>query len=157
LRQIIPTLPEAVEQVVLKALAKEPLQRFSNTIEFAHALTQASTDLSYLPTSLLSWPDPLPFQPPPIQQGASTSTPPISQINSITPPVISDSTLPSEASPRSHCSRPGESSDQPLLAKPQHSLPFSKQRKKTSRSLVSLAVLALVALVMGSVFYLART
>jgi serine/threonine protein kinase len=40
--QRIPTLPPAVEKVVLKALAKEPQQRFSTITEFAETLEQAS-------------------------------------------------------------------------------------------------------------------
>lgn len=42
LRDHVPTLPSSVEQVVLKALAKVPDQRFSSIKEFAHALEQAS-------------------------------------------------------------------------------------------------------------------
>jgi serine/threonine protein kinase len=42
LREKIPDLAPAVEQVVLKALAKEPHQRFTSVQEFAEALEQAS-------------------------------------------------------------------------------------------------------------------
>ncbi len=42
LRQKVPTISSSVEQVVLKALAKEPQQRFSNVMDFANALEQAS-------------------------------------------------------------------------------------------------------------------
>jgi serine/threonine protein kinase len=42
LRQRIPTILPAVEQVVLKALAKDPQQRFPTITEFAEALEQAS-------------------------------------------------------------------------------------------------------------------
>jgi serine/threonine protein kinase/WD40 repeat protein len=41
LRKIIPTLPEAVEQVVLQALAKKPHQRFQTVQAFATKLEQA--------------------------------------------------------------------------------------------------------------------
>src|SRR2546425_3723364 len=42
LRERVPTLPPAVEQVVMIALAKEPRQRFANIQAFATALEQAS-------------------------------------------------------------------------------------------------------------------
>ncbi len=41
LRQRIPWLPSAIEEVVLKALEKEPEQRFSSVSSFAQALEQA--------------------------------------------------------------------------------------------------------------------
>ena len=41
LREHIPTIASAVEQVVLKALAKEPQQRFAHVAAFASALEQA--------------------------------------------------------------------------------------------------------------------
>jgi serine/threonine protein kinase len=41
LRDTVPTLSSALENVVLKALAKDPLQRFPNVQEFARALEQA--------------------------------------------------------------------------------------------------------------------
>jgi WD40 repeat protein len=42
LRQTVPMIPPAVEQVVLKALAKDPLERFPTVQAFAIALEQAS-------------------------------------------------------------------------------------------------------------------
>lgn len=38
LREKVPTIPPAVEEVVMTALAKDPYQRFSNIQAFAHAL-----------------------------------------------------------------------------------------------------------------------
>jgi serine/threonine protein kinase len=43
LRDKDPAIPLAVEQVVLKALAKDPQERFGSVQEFAHALEQAAT------------------------------------------------------------------------------------------------------------------
>lgn len=42
LRDLVPSISSSVEQVVLKALAKDPRQRFAHVQEFAHALKQAS-------------------------------------------------------------------------------------------------------------------
>ena len=42
LREQVPTISRAVEQVVLKALAKDPKERFSSVLAFAQALAQAS-------------------------------------------------------------------------------------------------------------------
>src|SRR5207302_3151736 len=42
LRENVPTLPPEVEQVVLRALAKDPKQRFATVQAFAAALEQAS-------------------------------------------------------------------------------------------------------------------
>jgi serine/threonine protein kinase len=42
LRDRVPSIPRAVERVVLKALSKDPYQRFAHVQEFAHALKLAS-------------------------------------------------------------------------------------------------------------------
>jgi eukaryotic-like serine/threonine-protein kinase len=52
LREKIPELPLAVEQVVMKALAKEPQQRFASVQEFAHALEQACRMTYSIPSPL---------------------------------------------------------------------------------------------------------
>jgi serine/threonine protein kinase len=52
LREKIPELPLAVEQVVMKALAKEPRQRFASVQEFAHALEQACRMTYSIPSPL---------------------------------------------------------------------------------------------------------
>ena len=98
-RQKAPTLPETVEQVVLKALAKEPAQRFASTVEFAQALKQACTDLSSLPTGQLApldHPSPQALTP---QAHSTGTTLPTSQISPTIPPAVSDNMLHSDASP----------------------------------------------------------
>ncbi|MBX5450222.1 serine/threonine-protein kinase [Thermogemmatispora sp.] len=63
LRERVPAIPPAVEQVVLRALAKDPNERFSSVEEFARELERASRQerlpLSPLPRSQFK--SPLPF------------------------------------------------------------------------------------------------
>ncbi|HLZ56640.1 MAG TPA: serine/threonine-protein kinase [Ktedonosporobacter sp.] len=59
LREKVPDLPSAVEQVVLKALAKNPQQRYATITDFAQALEKAAqleSSLFYAPTILGSLP-----------------------------------------------------------------------------------------------------
>jgi eukaryotic-like serine/threonine-protein kinase len=51
LRQKVPVLSPAVEQVVFKALSKDPAQRFENVLALSSALTNAVQDSStiYVP------------------------------------------------------------------------------------------------------------
>jgi serine/threonine protein kinase len=52
LRDHVPSISGAVERVVLKALSKDPQQRFANVLEFATALKQASQQKRH---PLLQW------------------------------------------------------------------------------------------------------
>jgi uncharacterized protein YgiM (DUF1202 family) len=56
-RQIKPDIPQSLEQVVLRSLAKEPDIRYSTAIEFADALKKASTDSDYREPTLINVPD----------------------------------------------------------------------------------------------------
>lgn len=47
LRQLRPDIPESVEQVVLRSLAKEPDARYSTATDFAEALKKAKSDPNY--------------------------------------------------------------------------------------------------------------
>ncbi len=62
LRERLPTISAEVEQVVLRALAKEPKERFASVHDFASALEQAS-QLAYSPTALIPGEQPTPGAP----------------------------------------------------------------------------------------------
>jgi tetratricopeptide (TPR) repeat protein len=75
LRERVPTISEAVEQVVLTALAKDPHERFASVQAFANALEQAS--LMHQPTivirSATDLPPTLPVAVPPVTEQPSIS------------------------------------------------------------------------------------
>lgn len=80
LRQEVPTLPPSVEQVVLKALEKDPQKRFGNVREFAQALVSAigqASQSAYTPTVEIS--PPMSSVPPTIQGTPPQYTPPVPQ------------------------------------------------------------------------------
>lgn len=53
-RQIKPEIPQSLEQVVLRSLAKEPDIRYSTATEFADALKKANTDSNYREPTLIN-------------------------------------------------------------------------------------------------------
>jgi WD40 repeat protein len=63
LRQKVPAIAPDVEEVVMRALAKDPQQRFQTIQAFANAFEQASR--SDVPTYVNPTPTPFPFTPPP--------------------------------------------------------------------------------------------
>jgi len=91
LREKVPTIPSAVEQVVLTALNKDPLRRFASVQAFANALEQASKPEVNLPSApaFVSPPPPVipvssppatPLSAPSIRQSPNVSAPPTSQV-----------------------------------------------------------------------------
>jgi peptide/nickel transport system substrate-binding protein len=62
LRERVPTIPPEVERVVLRALAKEPKERFASVQEFATALEDAS-QRTYSPTARIPGEQPTPGAP----------------------------------------------------------------------------------------------
>jgi serine/threonine protein kinase len=78
LREKIPDISPALERVVLKALAKDPHQRFADMQEFAYAFEQAcQTPFLASPTMLLNQPltatnSPAPLSPPALSQNPGT-------------------------------------------------------------------------------------
>jgi hypothetical protein len=85
----VPDLPPAVEQVVLKALAKDPTQRFENVQAFAQALQQASQFPAMRRSTSLFMPIPLPNTSTNYLQSAQTAMPSSSEIQNdyITSPM----------------------------------------------------------------------
>jgi ligand-binding sensor domain-containing protein/tRNA A-37 threonylcarbamoyl transferase component Bud32 len=51
-RQLNPNIPESIERIILRAMAKDPSDRFQTASEMAEALHQALTELSRLTTVL---------------------------------------------------------------------------------------------------------
>jgi len=62
LRERVPTISPEIEQVVLRALAKEPKERFASVQDFATALEDASQH-AYSPTALIPGEQPTPGAP----------------------------------------------------------------------------------------------
>ncbi len=80
--QVVPGLPEPVERVILKSLAKDPADRFQSADELVKALDQVVQELAKQATAIST--------PLPVQQPGSAPTP-------STPPVA----IPSDLSPLS--------------------------------------------------------
>ena len=154
LRQKVPTLPEAVEQVVLKALAKEPAQRFANVVEFAQALTKACTDISYLPTGMLPLTDHASPEPPTQKVPSMDAISPAWSPGSTMPPTTSSKKAESGTPPLSNSNMSEEEPTAHIpLVKTEPPLKSFKARKKTSRLFVLLAILGIVGIVVGSTFW----
>src|SRR2546421_1666484 len=106
LRGKIPTISPGVEQVVLKALAKDPNERFESVQDFAKALERASRpgqpDMGTRPTSPPSLPPSSPLPPKTSSPGAPTPT---AQVTLLTYHGHSDRLLALAWSPDTHDSQ----------------------------------------------------
>jgi peptide/nickel transport system substrate-binding protein len=91
LHEKVATIPLGVEQVVLKALAKEPKERFASVRDFAETLERASQ----LASSLLM---PLPSKPATLEMAAATSPATVAVPTSLPAPPL-EATTPAEQSP----------------------------------------------------------
>jgi len=101
LRNLLPTLPSTVEQVVMIALNKDPHQRFVNVRAFAQALEQASQQSQhYQPSTTFVRPPAIPQSPiapmASLSGRAATSTPPVTPI----PPALGISSMPTTTPPQ---------------------------------------------------------
>ncbi|GAC1656885.1 MAG: hypothetical protein NVS4B7_01430 [Ktedonobacteraceae bacterium] len=152
LREKIATLPLSVEEVVMKALSKDPKQRFPTVREFAVALKRASSqETGSAPLHDIS--DPL------VQSAESTHTAVLSNAEDaslVTVPISLSQAL-STTSPAAEASQsPAETS---ALAQSMEILtpqPVRSMRRRVSRRrvLVGLAGIAAVSVVGGSIAFL---
>jgi eukaryotic-like serine/threonine-protein kinase len=94
LREKVPTIPPAVEEVVMMALAKDPKDRFANVQAFANAFEQAASitpTSPYAGTSPYAPPAPIVFNAPPAPTGVNESPQVQQQISPPQPTVIASS------------------------------------------------------------------
>jgi len=83
-RQMNPDIPEVVERVILKALAKKPEDRFASTGEMAAALREAVSQMPTVPTVEVA--EPLP-EPPLAVEAAEPLPEPSPAVMEVAPPV----------------------------------------------------------------------
>jgi len=94
LREKVPTIPPAVEEVVMMALAKDPKERFANVQAFANAFEQAASLAAtpyYAGTSPYAPPTPIVFNAPPVPTSVNESPQVQQQIPPPQPTVIASS------------------------------------------------------------------
>ena len=105
-RQMNPDIPEAVERVILKALAKKPEDRFATTGEMAAALQRAVSQLPTLSAVEAEVPAPAPPPAVAVEVAAPAPEPPVTEV--VTPPpampaaseTIPATKLPAAAAPK---------------------------------------------------------
>ncbi len=167
LREHVPTISVAVEQVVLRALAKDPKERFASVAAFATELEQASQLASSHPSllpmgqsspesyAMLSYTTVVVGQ----AAGVTEATPPAEQATVPVELAISSdfSQSPMErTTPHSHTAARSSPADVPLLpqpAKPVHQRSISR---RTAGLLIGLVVLVIAGTILGSVSLLAH-
>src|SRR5258708_16244205 len=94
LREKVPTIPPAVEEVVMMALAKDPKERFANVQAFANAFEQAASvtpTSPYPDTSPYAPPAPIVFTTPPTPASVNESSQVQQQIPPLQPTVMASS------------------------------------------------------------------
>ena len=167
LREHVPTISVAVEQVVLRALAKDPKERFASVAAFATELEQAS-QLAPSHTSLL--PMEQPSQEPSILQsyttvavgqeaGVEKATPPVEQVAAPLEPAISSGSSQSSmqgATQHSQAAARFSPADVPLLPKPVRKRQRRNVSRRTAGLLIGLLVLIIAGTLLGSVSLLAH-
>lgn len=95
LRERMPSIPQAVQEVVMIALSKEPKERFASVQAFANALERASeADAPTFVTPLAPTVLATPIAPPPPPSSFNRPSPVISPISNTPTPVISPVSLP---------------------------------------------------------------
>src|SRR5581483_4885444 len=170
LHQHLPNVPPLVEAVVLKALAKDPKQRFAHVEAFATALEEANQKTEGPSVTLLHSTSP----PLPPRQQPLASPPPMEQVGQaealwlhmppVSPSPVQHSLVafPQEGQPSSSLlakavppSHGPESVTPPLPRKPEMKVPQSASRKGPFKGRVDV-IIGLVLLIIGSASILSR-
>jgi serine/threonine protein kinase/streptogramin lyase len=152
LRGIVPTIPPAVEDVVLMALAKDPSRRFSSIWEFATALKQASANELYWSVSFDTPATPTPLPPGATMTPAPFTLTPTPATGFHTPPPASSFSTPVPTrGPGTPPPAAGSSSINfapTMITLPQKG--SGQTRKKRPRTRSVLAIICLVVVLLGS-------
>jgi serine/threonine protein kinase len=177
LRDQVPALPIAVEQVVFKALAKQPQDRFARVQDFAAAL-QAASQLTVAPPPTMTTPPPVPSAsfpesaPSPLSPSSPTAaaTSDWSQSASNRPaqPAQEPEATPSFPTPSAPLSN-GRDADPPPaisaelltaspdhaeeLTPPLHASPSTRQRRRSSGRVILLVILTVFLIGSGILAY----
>jgi WD40 repeat protein len=151
-------LPPAIEAAVMKALAKEPDQRFASIQEFASALSQAYRGSTSITTITLDTPVSLeePSLPAPTPVSLEEPPPAFDTVAFADPPVSLTSALPSALLPPSSASQsstsdllasklPSPSETSTLSASLSISPPLQERRRGISRRAILLGLAGIVA------------
>lgn len=126
LREKVPGISSAVEEVILQALTKDPKQRFSSVSAFAQSLEQASqggSPLMFAPTQRIA--PSIPTAPPPAGVPGGWSDPAQATIPASVPPAAYHQSLfspsPAPQTPVRPLSAPGAASPTPSAPAPRRS------------------------------------
>jgi serine/threonine protein kinase len=166
LREHVPTISAEVEQVVLRALAKDPKERFASVAAFAAELERASQLSSSHPILTMEQPSPeslatVAYSTVAVDQVADVTeaTPPANQ--AALPLELAVSSDPSQspmerATPHSQAAARSSPVDVPLLPQPAKAVHQRGVSRITAGLLIGLVVLVIAGTILGSVSLLAH-
>jgi serine/threonine protein kinase len=142
LRQRVPTISQEVEQVVTRALAKDPKERFSTIQGFATALaeavegrTRSSADVSFTPNA------------PQIREGRARSSADVPTTSNVTIDYVQSRD--EKAAPR-HIAQEYTYVSQNISGRLQEPFPSTRQQEKGRRGLLVGIITAVLIFILGS-------